>query len=140
MVLRPSVSTVCMWTSPCRSAWVIRVGQGVGLGGVDFAEIFAQLGRNVVELELGVNFFLGLSGDRFFGVESGQAVLAEGVTHLQGALAQGHIVGLGAGEILHGGAEGFGRQKAHIHLHAAAQAKADFIFAAGDDFHQARAV
>ncbi len=33
---------------------------------------------------------------------------------------------------------GFRRQQAHVHLHAAAQAKADFIFAAGDDLHQAR--
>ena len=116
---------------------MIRCGQGVGRGGVDFAQVFAQLGRNVVELELGVDFFFGFSRDRLFGVERGQAVLAEGVTHLQRALAQGHVVGFRAGEILHGGAEGFGRQKAHVHLHAAAQTKADFVLAAGDDFHQA---
>ena len=115
-----------------------QIGQSVGLGGVDFAQIFAQLGRNVVELELGVNLFFGFSRDRFFGVECGQAVLAEGVTHFQRALAQGHVVGLGAGEILHGGAEGFRRQQAHVHLHAAAQTKADFVFAAGDDLHEAR--
>ena len=114
-----------------------QVGQGVGFGGIDFTEIFAQLGRNVIELELGVNLFFGFSRDRLFGVELGQAVLAEGVAHLQRALAQGDIVGLRAGEILHGGAEGVRRQKAHIHLHAAAQAKADFVLAAGDDFHQA---
>ena len=107
-----------------------QIGQGVGLGSVDFTQVFAQLGRNVVELELGVDFLFGFSGDRLFGVEFGQAVLAERVAHFQRALAQGHVVGLRAGEILHGGAEGFRRQKTHIHLHAAAQAKADFVFAA----------
>ena len=109
----------------------------MGCGGVDFTEIFAQLGRNVIQLEFGVNLFLGFSRDWFFGVEVGQAVLAEGVTHFQRALAQGHIVGLGAGEILHGCAEGVRRQKAYIHLHASAQTKADLIVSAGDDFHQA---
>ncbi len=46
-------------------------------------------------------------------------------------------MGLGAGEVLHGRAEGFRRKQAHIHLHAAAQAEADFVFTLGDDFHQA---
>ena len=46
-------------------------------------------------------------------------------------------MGLRSGEVLHGRAEGFGRKKAHVDLHAAAQTKADFIFAAGDDFHEA---
>ncbi len=113
-----------------------QLGHGVGFSGIDFAQVLAQLGRDVVELKLGVDLFFSFSCDRLFGVECGQAVLAEGVTHLQGALAQGHIVGFRAGEILHGGAEGFGRQKAHIHLHAAAHPKADFIVAAGDDFHE----
>ena len=116
---------------------MIRCGQGVILGGVDFAQVLAQLGRDVVELQLGVDFFFGFSGDRLFGVELGQAVFAEGVSHLQSALAQGDVVGFRAGEVLHGGAEGFRRQKAHVHLHAAAQAEADFVLAAGDDFHQA---
>ncbi len=46
-----------------------QIGQGMGLGGVDFTEIFAQLGRNVIELEPGVNLFLGFSRDRLFGIE-----------------------------------------------------------------------
>ena len=39
---------------------------------------------------------------------------------------------------MHGGAEGFWRKKADVDLHAAAQTEADFVFAAGDDFHEAR--
>ena len=119
------------------SACVIRLGRVWVCGGIDLAQVFAQLGRNVVELELGVDFFFSFSCDRFFGVEFGQAVLAEGVSHLEGALAQGDVVGFGAGEILHGSAEGVGRQKADVDLHAAAQSEADFVFAAGDDFHEA---
>src|SRR5579863_7870545 len=45
-------------------------------------------------------------------------------------------MGLAAGEVLHGGAEGIGGEKANVDLHASAHAKADFIFAAGDDVHQ----
>ena len=105
MVLRPSVSTVCMWTSPCKIGLGDELRQSVSLGGIDLTQILPQLGRNVVELELGVDLFFSFPRDRFFTVERGQAVLAEGVTHLQRALAQGHVVGLGAGEILHGRAE-----------------------------------
>src|ERR1700737_2448133 len=40
-----------------------QLGQAVGFGGFDLAAIFAQLGRDVVELQLGVNFFFGVAGD-----------------------------------------------------------------------------
>src|SRR5579863_723591 len=43
-----------------------------------------------------------------------------------------------AGEILHSRAERIGGKKANIDLHAAAHAKADFVFTACDDVHQAR--
>ena len=46
-------------------------------------------------------------------------------------------MGFAAGEVLHGGAEGIGGKQADVDLHAAAHAKADFVFAAGDDVHQA---
>ena len=115
----------------------MRSGQSMGPGGIDLSQIFAQLGRNVVEFQPGVDLFFSFSGDRFFGFQIGQAVFTQGVSHLQGALPQGNVMGLRAGEILHGGAEGFRRQKAHVHLHAAAQTKAHFVFAASDDFHKA---
>ena len=38
---------------------------------------------------------------------------------------------------MHGRSEGFGRQKAHVHLHAVAVAEADFVFSLRDDVHQA---
>ena len=47
-------------------------------------------------------------------------------------------MGLRSGEVLHGGAERFGRQQADVDLHAAAQVEADFVVAAGDDVHERR--
>jgi hypothetical protein len=67
-------------------------GQRVFFRGIDLAQIFAQLGRNVIELELGVDLFFALAGDRLLGFEIGEAVFVEGVTHLEGALAQGNVV------------------------------------------------
>ena len=115
-----------------------QLGQGMLLRQVDLAEVLAHLRRNVVELQLGVDFFFGLAGDRLLAFERGQAVFVQRVSHLQRALAQGHVVRLRSGEVLHGRAERFRRQQAHVDLHAAAQVEADLVVAAGDDVHQRR--
>src|SRR6202142_2421067 len=47
-------------------------------------------------------------------------------------------MGFAAGEVLQGCAEGVGGDQANVHLHFAAHAKADLVFAASDDVHQAR--
>src|SRR5580698_7236282 len=47
-------------------------------------------------------------------------------------------MGLAAGEVLHGGAEGIGRKQANIDLHSTARAKAYFVFATCNDVHQSR--
>ena len=54
----------------------MRVGRRVFFGGVNFAEILAQFGRDVVQLQFGVDLFFGFSGDGFFVVELGEAVFA----------------------------------------------------------------
>src|ERR1700733_4330439 len=113
-------------------------GQSMVASQIDLAEIFAHLGRNVVEIQLGVDFFFGFSGDRGSAVEGRQTVLVQRVTHLEGALAQGYVMGLRSSEILHGRAERFRGQEANIDLHAAAQVKTDFVVAAGDYVHQRR--
>src|ERR1700689_5454826 len=51
-----------------------QLGQRVFFGRVDLAEIFANLGRDVVEIQFGVDFFFGLARDRFLAFERGQAV------------------------------------------------------------------
>ncbi len=115
-----------------------QLGQGMVLRQVDFAEVLAHLRRNVVELELAVDFLFGSSSDRFLTFQSGQAVLVQRVSHLESALAQGNVVSLGSGEVLHGRAEGFRRKQTNINLQAVAQVKADLVVAAGDDVHQRR--
>jgi hypothetical protein len=67
-----------------------------------------------------------------------EAVFVEGVTHFEGALAQGDVVSLRSGEVLHGRAERFRRKQANVHLQIAAQAEADFVVALGDDVHERR--
>ena len=79
-----------------------QVRQGVRGSGIDLALVFAQLGRNVVEIESGVNFLFGFSRHRLFCLQVGQAVLAKGVAHLESALAERNVVGFRSGEILQG--------------------------------------
>ena len=47
-------------------------------------------------------------------------------------------MGLGSSEVLHGCAERFWRQQAHVYLHAAAQVEADFVITSGDHIHERR--
>src|SRR5215475_5553296 len=108
------------------------------LGEVDLAQVLAHLGRDIVELELGVDFFFGFSGNRFLAFKSGETVLVQRVAHLQRALAKRDVVGLRSGEVLHGGAEGFGWKQSHVYLHAVAQMKTDLVISARDDIHQRR--
>ena len=61
--------------------------QSVAFGGVQFSTVFTKLRRDVVQLEFGIDLFFGLSRDRFLCVELRQAVFAQRVAHLQGALA-----------------------------------------------------
>ena len=118
MVLRPSVATVCMWTSPRMSAWVMRLGRLWASGGFEFAGVFAELGWDPVDAEGGVDLFFGGSGDEGSVFDLGEGVFAEGVAALEGALAGGDVVHLGAGEVLEGRAvAGLGEQ-ANVDLEA----------------------
>ena len=80
--------------------------EGVSGGGLEFAAVFAELGRNVVEVEGVVDGFFGFGGDDGVVFEAGEGVLGEGEAALDGALAEGDVVVLGAGEVLKGGAVG----------------------------------
>ena len=108
-------------------------------GGFDLSQIFAQFGRNEVELELGVDFFFRLARDRllvFDALDLRQAVFVQREAHLERALAQGHVVRLRAGEILHGRPKRLRRQQAHVHLHAVAVPEADLVLSLRDHVHQ----
>ena len=108
-------------------------GQGVGRGGLDLAVVLAQLGRNPVEVEGLVDVLLGGCGDDGAVVDAGQGVLVEGVAALEGALADGDVVGLGAGEVLERGSVGGLRQEADVDLEAVAEVEADLVLALGDE-------
>ena len=116
IVLRPSVSTVCMWTSPLDVRQFHKFGSVMVGGRFDLSEVLAQFRRDEVEFELGVNLFFALSCHRLLGFKIGQTVFAEREAHLQSTLAQGDIVRFRAGEVLHGRAERFRRQKAERRL------------------------
>ncbi len=119
------------------SAKFDQFGKRVLRCGFDFAAILPQLRRNAVEPELAVDLVFGCTGDSLVVLQGEEPVLAQGVALLQRALAQRHVVVLRAGEVLHRGAVGVGRQGAHVDLHAAAQFEADLVVALGQHFDDA---
>src|SRR5579883_100445 len=110
-------------------------GKAVLLGGLDFAVVFAQLGRNPVEAQGGIDFFFGSTGDEGAVIHAREGVFAEGVSAFEGTLANGDVVHFGAGEVLQGCAVGVFRKQAHVYLKTSAKAKADFVLAFGDEVH-----
>ncbi len=61
-------------------------------GGFDLAAVFAQLGRDVVEVEGAVDLFFAGGGDDGVVFEAEQGIFAEREAALDGALAQGYVV------------------------------------------------
>ena len=57
IVFRPSVSMVCMCTSPCRSSCTISFGSACFSAGFDLAAVLAHLRRDVVQLQRRINLF-----------------------------------------------------------------------------------
>ena len=64
----------------------------VRFGGDDFAGVFANLGWNVIEFQLGVDFLFGAAGDAAFRLERRECVFVERVAHVVGAAAQLDVV------------------------------------------------
>ena len=107
-------------------------GRRPSSGGFDLAAVLAQLGRNPRQAERLVDAGLGLAGDFDFVLDAEQAVFAELQPHADGARADGDVVVLAAGEVLHRRAEALRRQRAHVHLKALEpDARAGLVFAAG---------
>ena len=105
----------------------IRCGQLVMFGGLDLAGILAQLRRDEIELELGVDFLFGRPGDAPPAFQRGQRVFVERPAHLVGAPAQRHVVLFRPGEVEQGSAAIFRLEQAHVHLQARAQPEADLV-------------
>src|SRR5271154_3970206 len=97
-----------------------QVGQAPLGGGFDLAGVFAELGRDPGKAQLFVDLFFGRAGYAFVIVHVGndarERVFAESESHFQGALAEGDVVVLAAGEVLESGAVAFGGEGAEVHL------------------------
>src|SRR5262249_22858799 len=118
MVFLPSLAVVCIWRSPRMSESSTRRGQGGCGGGVDFAAVFAQLGREEVEAELRVNLLFSCAGDATFAFQGGEGIFVEREAHLKGAAADGDVVFLGAGEIKKSRAVALWFEQANVDLRA----------------------
>ena len=118
----PSVSVLCMWRSPRRSARSIRRGSVRARGGVDLAAHLAQLRRHPVEAERRVDVFLALAGDAHVVGDPEQAVLVQLEAEADRAVAQRDVVRLRAGEVLQRGAAAVGGDEAQVGLEAALRA------------------
>ena len=128
----PSVSVLCMWRSPRRSARSIRRGSARRAGGVDLAAHLAQLRRNPVEAERGVDVFLALAGDAHVVRGPEQAVFVQLEAEADRAVAQRDVVGLRSGEVLQRGAAAVGGDEAQIGLEAALEEDARFRVAVAE--------
>ena len=72
-------------------------------------------------------------GDDDVVFEAEQGVLVEGEAAFDGALAQGDVVHLGAGEVLQGGSVAAAGQEADVDLKIVAEGEADFVLALGEE-------
>ena len=107
-----------------------------GLGRFDLASVFAQLGRNPIQPQRGVDVFFPRRGDR--GAVAVKAVLVEQQSVLYRDPPQMDAVGLRAGEVYHRRAVALARHHAEIDVQAAAQRDAGLGFALGHNFRHAR--
>src|ERR1039458_6973722 len=94
---------------------------------LNLAAVLAQLGRNVVEVKRAIDFFLAGGGDDGVVFKPQQRILAQRQAALDGALAQGDVVMLGAGEVLQRGAVAGPRQQPDVDLKVVAQGEADLV-------------
>ena len=108
-----------------------QVRQFVPFGGFDFAAVFAKFWRNVVELQLGVDFLFRAPRDVFFAFERCELILVQRVAHFVRAAAKPHVVLSGAREIQKGRTEIFLFQQAHIDLQSILERETDFVLAVG---------
>src|SRR6185312_2830628 len=113
-------------------------GNGSSFSSFDFAVVLAEFGGNPLEAEGLVDIVFGGSGYDGAVIDAGQGVLVERVAALEGALADGYVVGLGAGEVLEGGSVGGLGQESDIDLQTIAEVEADLVLALGDEVHDGR--
>ena len=121
MLSRPSVAVVCACRSPRRSRRSISAGSAPSFGGLELTVGLAQLGRDPRQAERGIDALLRLTGDAPVVTHTEEAVLVQLESEPECAVAEGDVVRLGAGEVLHRRAAARGRHEPEIRLLAASQ-------------------
>ena len=81
-----------------------------------------------------IDLGFGGSGDYGVVVEAGECVLVEGEAALDGSLAEGDVVHLGAGEVLQGCSVAGAGEETDVDLEVVAEGEADFVLAFGEEF------
>jgi len=114
--------------------------EGVIGGCVEFAAVFAELGWDVVEFEGVVDGLFGFGGDDLVVFEAEERVFAEGEAALDGALPEGDVVHLAAGEVLQGCSVAGAGEEADVDLEVVAEGEGDFVLAFGDELVDERQV
>ena len=115
------------------SARVMSCGRVWVGGGFEFAAVFAELGWDVVEVEGVVDLVFAGGGDDGVVFEAEEGVLVEGEAAFDGALAEGDVVHLGAGEVLEGRSVAGAGEEADVDLEVVAEGEGDFVLAFGDE-------
>src|SRR5260370_9432078 len=101
--------------------------QLVVLGGGNFAGVFAQFGRDEIQLQLRIYLFFGASGDTPFTLQGSQRVFIEREPHVVRAPAQRHVLLFLARELQQGGAEVFFFEQPHVNLQPVLKREADLV-------------
>src|ERR1700753_2641359 len=96
-------------------------------GGFNLAGVFAQLGRDVVEVKGVVDVGFRCRGDDGVVFDAEESVLVEREAAFDGALAKSDVVHLAAGEVLQGGSVAAAGKEADVDLKIVAQGEADFV-------------
>src|SRR5579862_6196962 len=110
----------------------------MSLGCGDFASVLAELGRDIVKLQLRVYLLFRTSCDALLALQRRKGVFVQGESHVIGAAAQLNVVFLRAGEVQQGCAETVLVEQAHVDLQAVVEIKADFVFALGENLIDSR--
>ena len=93
----------------------------------DFAGVFPQLGRDIVQLEPRVNLFFGAPRHRLIALQRCQRVFIQRQSHVVRAPSQHHVVLLRAREIHQRRAKILFFEQAHVHLQPICQPEADLV-------------
>src|SRR6266436_9395091 len=105
-----------------------QVRQTVLLGRLDLSRVFANLRRNEIQFQLGVNFLFRATGNATLTLQRRQSVFVQRVAHIVRAAAQSDVMLARSGEIEQSSAKRFLVQEPHVDLNSVVQREAHLVF------------